>query len=453
MKKLIGKTAIIALQIILMIVPTAGKAQYFGRNKPTYQTFKYQIKQTPHFEIHHYLANDTVMKYFAGWAEEWYNLHQLIFKDTFKIKNPLILYANHADFQQTNAISSIISEGTGGVTESLKNRVILPFAPTLYQTDHVLGHELVHAFQYHKLLKPDSANHYNMNNLPLWMVEGMAEYLSIGSVDANTSMWMRDALIHKKFPSINDLNNTSEYFPYRYGQALWAFIGKTWGDSIILPLFEKTAQYGLDGAIDSLFHFNEKTLSGMWRTAMENHYGKLMKDTTYQVIGKQIISKKNAGSTNVSPSLSPDGKYIAFFSEKNVFTLDLYLADTQSGKIIKKLSSVNRSQEIDDFSFIESGGTWSPDSKQYAFVVYSKGRQKLAIVDVRKAKMRLLEIKGLNSFSNPEWSPDGKYIVVTGLVDGIGDLYLYDIKTGKTEKLTHDLFSNIHPSWSSDGKK
>jgi len=453
MKKLIGKTAIIALQIILMIVPTAGKAQYFGRNKPTYQTFKYQIKQTPHFEIHHYLANDTVMKYFAGWAEEWYNLHQLIFKDTFKTKNPLILYANHADFQQTNAISSIISEGTGGVTESLKNRVILPFAPTLYQTDHVLGHELVHAFQYHKLLKPDSANHYNMNNLPLWMVEGMAEYLSIGSVDANTSMWMRDALIHKKFPSINDLNNTSEYFPYRYGQALWAFIGKTWGDSIILPLFEKTAQYGLDGAIDSLFHFNEKTLSGMWRTAMENHYGKLMKDTTYQVIGKQIISKKNAGSTNVSPSLSPDGKYIAFFSEKNVFTLDLYLADTQSGKIIKKLSSVNRSQEIDDFSFIESGGTWSPDSKQYAFVVYSKGRQKLAIVDVRKAKMRLLEIKGLNSFSNPEWSPDGKYIVVTGLVDGIGDLYLYDIKTGKTEKLTHDLFSNIHPSWSSDGKK
>jgi len=453
MKKLIVKPLIIAFQIILILLPTDAKAQYFGRNKPSYQTFKYQIKQTPHFEIYHYLTNDTVIKYFAGWTEEWYRFHQVIFKDTFKTRNPLILYANHADFQQTNAISSIISEGTGGVTESLKNRVILPFAPTLYQTDHVLGHELVHAFQYHKLLKPDSAKYYNINNLPLWMVEGMAEYLSIGSVDANTSMWMRDALIQKKFPSINDLNNTSEYFPYRYGQALWAFIGKTWGDSIILPLFEKTAQFGLDRAIDSLFHFNEKTLSGMWKTATENHYGKLMKDTTYKVIGKQIISKKNAGSTNVSPSLSPDGKYIAFFSEKNVFTLDLYLADAQNGKIIKKLWSVNRNQEIDDFSFIESGGTWSPDSKQFAFVVYSKGRQKLAIVDVHKAKMKLLEIKGLNSFSNPEWSPDGRYIVVTGLVNGIGDLYLYEVKSGKTEKLTHDLFSNIHASWSSDGKK
>jgi len=271
MKKLIVKPLIIAFQIILILLPTDAKAQYFGRNKPSYQTFKYQIKQTPHFEIYHYLTNDTVIKYFAGWTEEWYRFHQVIFKDTFKTRNPLILYANHADFQQTNAISSIISEGTGGVTESLKNRVILPFAPTLYQTDHVLGHELVHAFQYHKLLKPDSAKYYNINNLPLWMVEGMAEYLSIGSVDANTSMWMRDALIQKKFPSINDLNNTSEYFPYRYGQALWAFIGKTWGDSIILPLFEKTAQYGLDKAIDSLFHFNEKTLSGMWKTATEKN--------------------------------------------------------------------------------------------------------------------------------------------------------------------------------------
>ncbi|HQG67728.1 MAG TPA: hypothetical protein PLW20_03875, partial [Paludibacteraceae bacterium] len=78
MKKLIVKPLIIAFQIILILLPTDAKAQYFGRNKPSYQTFKYQIKQTPHFEIYHYLTNDTVIKYFAGWTEEWYRLHQLI---------------------------------------------------------------------------------------------------------------------------------------------------------------------------------------------------------------------------------------------------------------------------------------------------------------------------------------------------------------------------------------
>ena len=60
------------------------------------------------------------------------------------MKNPLIFYNTHGDFQQTNTISSLIGTGTGGVTESLNNRVIMPVAPSLAQTDHTLVHELVH---------------------------------------------------------------------------------------------------------------------------------------------------------------------------------------------------------------------------------------------------------------------------------------------------------------------
>jgi Tol biopolymer transport system component len=451
MKNLNTKAALIAVIAILQVSTFTTYAQSFGRNKPSYKKFKFEVARSPHFEIHHYLKNDTMINYFTGWAEEWYHMHQRIFKDTFRIKNPIILYAYHADFQQTNAISSIISEGTGGVTESLKQRVIMPFAPTLYQTDHVLGHELVHAFQYNKLLRSDSVD-YSINNLPLWMVEGMAEYLSIGSVDPNTSMWMRDAILNKKFPTIDDLGNPSEYFPYRYGQALWAFIGKTWGDTIIMPLFEKTAQWGLDVAIDSVFHFNTKTLSAMWKIATENHYKQFMKDSTYTLAGNKIISEKNGSSTNISPSLSPDGKYLAFFSDKSIFTLDLFIADARTGKILKKVSSLTRNSEIDDFSYIESGGTWSPDSKKFVFVVYSGGRNKLSIVDGETGKTELIEIKEVSSFSNPEWSPDGRYVVFTGLNEGVGDLYLYDFETGKAEKLTNDLYSNIHPSWSPDSK-
>ena len=74
----------------------------------------------------------------------------------------------------------------------------------------------------------------------------MAEYLSIGSLDPNTSMWMRDALVNNDFPTIKKLSDQSKYFPYRYGQAFWAMAGKTWGDTIIMPLFRQTAQYGFE---------------------------------------------------------------------------------------------------------------------------------------------------------------------------------------------------------------
>ncbi|MEL6972307.1 MAG: hypothetical protein AAFO02_19230, partial [Bacteroidota bacterium] len=128
------------------------QAQYFGRNKPNYENFEFAVLQSPHFELYHYLDNDAYIANFVAQAEEWYAQHQYVLEDTITGKNPFILYANHADFQQTNAISGRVGVGTGGVTEAFKNRVIMPIAMSNQQTHHVLGHELVHAFQYNMIL-------------------------------------------------------------------------------------------------------------------------------------------------------------------------------------------------------------------------------------------------------------------------------------------------------------
>ena len=42
----------------------------------------------------------------------------------------------------------MIGQGTGGFTEPIERRIVLPFAGPLAETDHVIGHELVHAFQF-----------------------------------------------------------------------------------------------------------------------------------------------------------------------------------------------------------------------------------------------------------------------------------------------------------------
>ncbi len=428
-------------------------SQYFGRNKPGYRSFSFDVAQTPHFDIYHYLRNDSLIKNLTQWSEDWYRMHQAIFRDTFKVRNPVIFYSNQADFQQTNTVSGIIGSGTGGVTESLKNRVIMPVAQSLAQTDHTLGHELVHAFQYKLFLNTDSGKRISINNIPLWMVEGMAEYLSIGSVDPNTAMWMRDALLNNDFPAIKQLSDESKYFPYRYGQAFWSMAGKSWGDTIMIPLLIETSRIGFSKAADSLLGFNEKTMSGMWKSAMENYYRPFLKSNTDSLAGSLLVSEKVGGRVNVSPSVSPDGRYFAFFSQKNLFTLDLFLADAGTGKIIKKLSSVVRNNDIDEFNFIESSGTWSPDGKKFAFIIFSKGTNKLVTVDIRKGRfVGEAVIPGIPAFSNPSWSPDGKKIVVAGMREGVSDLYLYDLETFDVEQLTSDLESNLHPSWSSDGR-
>lgn len=429
-------------------------AQYFGRNKPSYKVFDYKVFQTPHFEIYHYWNHDTLLLKLARASETWYNRHQYMLHDTLKFKNPLIVYENHADFQQTDAIMGEISVGTGGVTEAMKNRVVIPIQDSWAQTNHVLGHELVHAFQYNIVINGDSSSIGNLRNLPLWMVEGMAEYMSIGSIDSHTAMWMRDAVINKDFPTLEMLSVDYRYFPYRYGQAFWAFTTRLYGDSIVRPLFKLTSLYGYEEAFEKLLGYDVKTYSNLWKTANIDYYRKWIKetDTVDRVVGRKILSTENAGRMNLAPTISPNGKYVAFLSEKDIFSIDLFLADAYSGNVLKNLANTERNPQIDDFSFVESAGTWSPDNRFLAFVIVSKGKNKLLVIDVEKPKkQKEYEIPGVPALSNPAWSPNGDKVVISGQVGGVTSLYLFEISTGKFEKLTTDPYAHLQPSWSTDG--
>ncbi len=439
--------------IVLVLSGTSLQAQYFGRNKVNYENHEFEVLESPNFRFYHYLENQDRMREFASRAERWYHMHQRVLNDTIVEKNPFILYNNHADFQQTNTISGAIGVGTGGVTEALKNRVVMPIAESHQQTNHVLGHELVHAFQYNMILNGDSTNLQSLGNLPLWMVEGMAEYMSIGRIDAHTAMWMRDAVLNDDVPTIKDLNNP-KYFPYRYGQVFWAFLTGLQGDDIIEPFFISTAKYGMEEASKRELGVPLDTLSKIWVEGVKRQFGQFTAEGKKdRQVGRRMFSKENSGRINIAPEISPNGRYVIFLSEKDLFSIDLFLADARTGEVLRKVASSRRAGHIDDFAYIESSGTWSPDSERFAFVAFSKGRNILIIKDVTNGKtVEEIVPEGLQAFSNPEWSPDGNHIVVSGLVDGQPDLFQINLRDNSVEQLTNDTYSELHPSYAPDGR-
>jgi hypothetical protein len=156
----------------------------------------------------------------------------------------------------------------------------------------------------------------------------------------------------------------------------------------------------------------------------------------------------------VAPAISPDGKYVAFLSEKELFSIDLFLADAKTGKIIRKLTSKIKNDHIDEFNFIESAGAWSPDSKQFAFSAFSQGRNKLLIINIDNGKTVLeASMDKVEQFGNLTWSPKGKDIAFTGLKDGQSDLFSYNIADKQITQLTNDKYTDFQPSYSSDGNK
>jgi len=440
----------------LSVLPNNGQAQYFGQNKMRYKKLDFKVYDTPHFNIYYYLKNDSMMNWLAKETEVWYELHQQVFQDTFLRKNPIILYNNHPEFQQTTAISGEIGVGTGGVTEAFKQRVVMPIMQINQQTRHVLGHEMVHAFQYRVLMEGgDSTRLESIGNIPLWMVEGMAEYFSIGKKDAFTSMWMRDAYARNDLPSLRQMTEQSnKYFPYRYGQAFWSYIGGTYGDTVIMPLFVETAKYGYENAVKRVFGYDAQTMGTLWKNSMENSYRNTGKDTTSRPIGQLLLSKENAGRMNVSPAISPDGNYVAFLSELDLFSIDLFLADAHTGNVIRKLGSRLTNGDIDEFSFIESAGTFSSDSKKFAFSVFNEGKNKLMVLDVETGKTLFVQEMGdITEFTNITWSNSKDLVAFSGLKNGQSDIYTYNIDTKELNQLTDDKYADFQPSFSRDGKK
>jgi len=428
------------------------QAQYFGQNKPSYEEFDFKLYKTPNFELYHYFKNDELVSKLGEQTEKWYYYHQQVLLDTFETRNPIIFYSNHADFQQTTAVSSRINVGTGGVTEGMKRRVVMPIAFTKEQTDHVLGHELVHAFQYHMLSSDEEINLMAINNVPLWMIEGMAEYLSLGSVNSHTCLWMRDALINDNFPTLEDMTRSYRYSPYRYGHAFWAFIAHQFGEQYLSRLFKATAHDGYEQAIDDVLMMSADSLSILWRKALEDHLLNSAQDSSFSIIGQRLISKKNSGRYNLNPSISPNGKYIVYLSERDLYDIDLFMADANDGQVISRLYTATSHDEIDALNYLETAGSWSPNSQYFAFIAFKQGKSVCVIFDVQKKQVtQEIIIPDYDEISWPAWSPNGEMIAFSALNEGISDLVVYNIDKETTNNITNNKYSCIQPSWSNDG--
>nr|MBI1231569.1 tolB protein precursor [Cytophagales bacterium] len=437
--------------LLLFFVAIDGYAQYFGRNKPRYKSNEAKLIQSPNFDIYHYLERDSTAKMLAKWHEWWYRKHLEVLKDSFAIRNPIIFYNHHADFQQTNTTPGEITVGVGGFAEAFKNRVVMPFNHTRAQTGHVVGHEMVHAMQFNMLNSVDTLGASAMRNIPLWFVEGMAEYMSLGREHPHSAMWMRDAIAHDRFPTLRDMTNNFAFFPYRFGHAFWAYVTGIWGEEIIRPLFLNSAALGYERGLEKVLGLTEAQFSERWANQLKSYYEPFAQDTT-EITGVRWFHPENAGNINLSPVYSPDAKYMAFISEKALFEVNIFLVEVKTGRIVRKLTSHLESMHVDDFNFIESVGTFSPDSKRFAYTVYSKGRNQIVIVDVYTGEtLQVLAMADLEAFNYISWSPDGRYMVMTGLKDGQSDLYLYDFYRKNLSQLTDDSYSDIQATWSPDG--
>ncbi|HEX3584160.1 MAG TPA: peptidase S9, partial [Thermoanaerobaculia bacterium] len=450
MRKVVRFLLVFSFSLALMPV---AQAQYFGRNKVQWQKFHFKVLQTQHFDIYYYDEEADVVNDIGRMAERWYARLSTTFNHTFTRK-PIVLYANAADFQQTTTTGDIIGEGTGGFTDEFMNRVVLPLTGDYAENDHVLGHEIVHVFQYDiASAQNNNRRRFNLEQLPLWLVEGMAEYFSKGRIDPLTSMWIRDATVHNRLPDLRKLSTDPRYFPYRYGEALLAYIGGRFGDEAVVRYFLAAGIVGIEPAFERTLGLSSKQVFADWQEASRELYNPIVAVRPSR-LGAPLLGKLNTkADLNLGPAISPDGNYVAFLSTRDLFDIDLFLADAHTGKVLRRLVSATTDAHFDALRFIDSAGTWAPDSQRLAVILFEKGDNYLGIVDTHSRRVEQIRVPGIDAITNVAWSPTGNVIAISGQKTGVTDLFLYNLDTKQVRQLTDDKYADMQPAWSPDGKQ
>jgi Tol biopolymer transport system component len=436
--------------------------------------------QTDHFYIHYHLGIERTARVVAKIAEEIYEPITSLYhykpdgRVSFIIKD-YDDYSNGGTYFFDNKIeiwSSALDYDLRGTHNWLRN---------------VISHEYTHMIQVQSALKfgkkvpavyfqwlqyeserrtdvlygyPNGIVSYPISGfiVPAWFAEGTAQYnrkeFAYESWDTHRDMILRMYALDSSFLTWNQMctfgkTSLGNESSYNAGYALVRYIAERYGEDKLREISNSLSSmttFTIDQAIQKAIGISGEALYREWTEYLQKDFtlrSAAVKE--HLVAGSQIAS---VGFVNFYPTISPDGKKIAYISNKehDYFGLSsLYLYDTGT------------KQETLLVSGVLSNNSWSPDG---AKIYYAKNSPKnphwsayldLYEYDIRKEHETRLT-HGLRAGA-PAVSPDGKQLAFILHHDGTLNLGISNIDGTDVKQLTHYSEGEqvYNPKWSPDG--
>ena len=434
--------------------PAAAQFFEFGQNKIQYRRFEWRVLRGAHIDLYYYPAEESLARTALDYAEESYDSLALRFGHEVAARVPLIVYASHVDFEQTNILPFIPPEGLLGVTDFLKRRITMPFRGNLAEFRHTLRHELVHVFQLSLLAESYlAAPRGSRISLPLWWTEGLAELWSAGE-DARDEMILRDLTLTGRLPTLGQLELTTSFVVYPLGGRIHRWLAETYGDWRVARIYRELTQHdSFERAVESVYGRTLAQLSDEFQYAMRRRY--------YPSV-----------ETHAPPSLL--GREVARLAIKPAF-LAGSMRDERAGELVyvspatgyltvrrvsldpraraRNVVAAGRSESLESFHPFDSRMDGSREGT-LLFSARYHDRDALIVWDLRRNRMAgRYQFPGLVSILSPRWMPDGASIVFSGLAEsGTSDLYRVRLPSGEVQRITGDRYQDLDPAPGPDGR-
>ncbi len=300
------------------------------------------------------------------------------------------------------------------------------------------------------------------NIIPPWFAEGIAQSQAVDSLyydfwDSNRDMLFRERVLSGqalRYEQLLDFINKSSHEAesvYNTGYAFVQYIYRKYGKKALYDITKEMSSltaFTFEQAVERAVGIDAKALYDEFINSSMKKYTEMTADIASNTVEGKNIS--DSAFVNSNPKFSPDGRYLAFLSTKTggeatFYRRDLWIKDLKTDSLKMLAPAV-----------MFSSYSWAPDSRKLYFSridsysVYGNQFLDIYEYDLDKEEEEKLT-EGLRA-ANPVVSPDGKTIAYVATEDGTRNVYLYDLASGNSRKLTNydDGTQFYLPKWNRD---
>ena len=473
---MLDRVLFFTLLSLLSFAPLRAQDDDFPRPDLTWQTI-----ETAHFAVHYHTGAERSAREIARIAESIYvpvtTMYQhepdskvhLVIRDhddysngaAYFYDNKIELWAPALDFELRGThdwLKDVVTHEFTHIVQIQTSMKLSRTVPAVYfqwlgyeaerRTDVLYGY-------------PNAIVSYPLSAfvVPAWFAEGVAQYnypdFTYDYWDAHRDMILRMYMLEGKPLTWDEMavfgkTSLGNESSYNAGFSIVSYVAETYGAEKLQHISRAlgaATRVTIDGSISSVLGISGQELYDRWKANKLERYRAVGSAVASQRVEGELIESDGFG--NSFPAFSPDGKSIAYVSNKGAdyFSLSsVYLTDLET-RSTKKLDIQARST----LSF-------SPDGR---YLYYSKLSRKngfwAKLYDLYRYDLREEEEKKLTNgwrAWNPSLSPDGKKLVFARGTDGTVNVTICDADGKNMRQVTR--FTNgeqvFTPRWSPDGR-
>jgi Tol biopolymer transport system component len=336
------------------------------------------------------------------------------------------------------------------------NAIAARFAGSYAEYYRLLTHKIVHAFQL-SIIGNDGLilPKFSSLRLPLWMGEGMAEYIACG-FGSLPRMVMRDLMMRKRHRGIMELTDRGSFdasLCSREGQAFFYFIETRYGRELFGEMIKDFRDLGF---IEDVVHAgtgkNADQLDAEWFEFLGKELH-LSENKPEVLPASRNVARENISLLPPVPAVSPDGGRIAYLADIDGTPL-LHVVRTGDGGGNHGVSPRQNMDRLTISGYHPEGyqAAWTFDRNRIVLVGNKNGRKNLIFADMVTGRVISNFELPFRTVLFPSVSCAGGAIAFTGIAASAEDVYIYTPGDNTIRRITDDAFSDRNPVLFPDGK-